>query len=156
MFAVPFPAEYVIPARVTTAIAGFDVVHCAYGVTTCVVESLNVTVAVKDCARPRMTAPSAGVTVINWGVAAVTITEATPLTPPAVAVMFTVPAASPVTTPCHVTPVTYPGIPGSLLTVATAGLPEDHWTELVRSCRLPCRDRSLLHFASPVGMQAQT
>ena len=27
MFAVPFPAEYAIPARVTTAIAGFDVVR---------------------------------------------------------------------------------------------------------------------------------
>src|ERR1700694_2479081 len=137
MFAVPFPAEYAIPARVTTAIAGFDVVHCAYGVTTCVVESLNVAMAVKDCARPRMTAPSAGVTVRNWGVAAVTITEATLLTPPAVAVMFTVPAASPVTTPCAVIPVTYPGIPGSLLMVATAGLPADHWNALHRSCRLP-------------------
>src|SRR6202795_1508251 len=137
MFAVPFPAEYAIPARVTTAIAGFYVVHCAYGVTTCVVESLNVAMAVKDCARPRMTAPSAGVTVINCGVAAVTIAEATLLTPPAVAGMFTVPAPDPVATPWPVTPVTYPGIPGSLLMVATNALPEDHWTELVRSCLLP-------------------
>src|ERR1700687_2285291 len=137
MFAVPFPAEYAIPARVTTAIAGFDVVHCAYGVTTCVVESLNVAMAVKDCGRPSKTAPSAGVTVINCGVAAVTITEATLLTPPAAAVMFTVPATSPVTTPCPVTPDTYPGIPGSLLMVATDELPEDHWTELFRSCLLP-------------------
>src|SRR5664279_2148547 len=137
MFAVPFPVEYAIPPRVTTAIAGFDVVHCTYGVTTCVVESLNVTVAVQDCDSPSVTAASMGVTVINCGVAAVTITETAPLTPPAVAVMFTVPAASPVTTPWPVTPVTYPGMPGSLLIVATAGLPEDHCTELVRSCLLP-------------------
>ena len=32
MFAVPFPVENAIPLRVTTAIAGFDVVHCTYGV----------------------------------------------------------------------------------------------------------------------------
>src|SRR6266446_1927890 len=137
MLAVPFPVEYAIPPRVTMAIAGFDVVHCTYGVAICVVESLKVTVAVKDCARPSITEPSAGVTVINCGVAAVTITEATLLTPPAVAVMFTVPAASPVTTPWPVTPVTYPGIPGSLLMVATDELPEEHGTELVRSCLLP-------------------
>src|ERR1700687_418820 len=137
MFAVPFPIEYAIPPRVTMAIAGSDVVHRTYGVATCVVESLKVTVAVKGCVRPSATAGSGGVTAINCGVAAVTNTETTLLTPPPVAVIFTVPAASPVTTPWLGTPVTYPGIPGSLLTVATAGVPDDHWTELVRSCLLP-------------------
>jgi hypothetical protein len=32
MFAVPFPVENAIPLRVTMATAGFDVVHCTYGV----------------------------------------------------------------------------------------------------------------------------
>ena len=58
IFAVPFPLVYAIPLRVTTAIAGFDAVHCTYGVAICVVESLNVTVAVKDCPRPSITAAS--------------------------------------------------------------------------------------------------
>src|SRR5438445_11630950 len=107
MFAVPFPVEYAIPPRVTTAIAGFDVVHCAYGVTTCVVESLNVTVAVKDCARPSVTAPSAGVTVINCGVAAVTITEATLMILPTVEIMFTVSAQRLDTLTCNVTHITH-------------------------------------------------
>jgi hypothetical protein len=47
MFAVPFPVEYAIPLRVTTAIAGSDAVHCTYGVAIWVAESLKVTVAVK-------------------------------------------------------------------------------------------------------------
>src|ERR1700716_484373 len=126
-----------MPPLVTMAIVGSDVVHRTYGVAICLVESLQVTVAVKACDRPSVTGGSAGVTAINCGVAAVTNTEATPLTPPPVAVIFTAPAASPVTTPWPVTPVMYPGMPGSLLTVATAGLPDDHCTDLVRSCLLP-------------------
>src|SRR3974377_311365 len=78
-----------------------------------------------------------GVTVTNCKAAVVILTAVVPVIPPAVALMFTPPAATPVTMPWTGTPVATVGIPGSLLTIATAGLADDQCAELVTSCRLP-------------------
>jgi len=115
MVAVPAPTPVTTPVLLTVATAAFDDVH----VTALLVAVAGVTVAVRDVVAPTATEADTGDTdtdVTGW----VTVTVAIPFFPEpsaAVAVIVTLPAAWPVTTPV-------------LFTVATAAFDELHVTPL--------------------------
>src|SRR6266571_4729498 len=99
-------------------------------VDTAVLDELQVTWVVRSCAVNSRVVPFAilgavGVTVIVDRFAAVTVSVVLPETPPKVAVIVVVPAATDVARPCD---------PPALLIVATAVLDELQATWVVRSC----------------------
>ena len=83
------PAVFVVLLIVATA-ALLDV-QCPDCVTSCVVPSVYVPVAVNCGVNPTGTLVLAGLIVIDTNAAAVTVNPVDPLTPPTVALMFAVP-----------------------------------------------------------------
>ena len=79
--------------------AAEDEVQSTDSVRSCTLESLNVPVAVNCFVVPTPMLPLAGVTTIETSVAAVTVSEAVPLTDPEVAVMVAVPVPTPAASP---------------------------------------------------------
>lgn len=106
------------------AAPGFDELHNAVAVTSCVVLSLNVPVAVNCLVVPGAVLAGFGVTASETKVAAVTVSCALPLTEPEVAVMLLVPVPTAAAMP----------LTGS--TVATPVSEDDQVTEL-SNCVLP-------------------
>src|SRR5262249_16129881 len=130
----PLPVGNARPPAFTKATSGFSVLHCTVEVKSCVLPSLNEPIALHCCGPPRATIPSVGVMRRDCSVDGFTVALTLPLTPPAVAVTVTAPSSNPpVATPLWPTPVVIPGIPGSLLMVATSGLAEVHQTASVKS-----------------------
>ena len=115
------------PLTVIEAMLVFEELHVTVPVMSCVVPSENVPVAVNCCNVPSGTEGDAGVTAIEVAVAFVTVTVALEKTPPEVAVMAVLPAA---------TPKASPGAPFTLIP-ATARFPELHCTAPVMFCVLP-------------------
>lgn len=115
------------PLTVIDATLVFDEVQVTVAVMSCVVPSEKVPVAVNCCRVPSGMDALVGVTAMEVRLALVTVRVAVEKTLPEVAVMIEVPAA---------TPRARPGTPLTLM-VATAGLPEVHWTEPVMFCTLP-------------------
>lgn len=81
------------------ATAGEEEVQSTEAVTSCVLESLKVPVAANCFVVPTAILEFAGVTLIETRVAAVTVSEAVPLTDPEAAVIVVVPVATPAATP---------------------------------------------------------
>src|SRR5215470_8038235 len=100
------------------AAPGFDELHNAVAVTSCVVASLKVPVAVNCLVVPGAVLAGLGVTTRETRVAAVTVSCALPVTEPEAAVIFVVPAPTAAATP----------VTGS--TVATPANEVDQVTEL--------------------------
>lgn len=98
--------------------------HCTVSVMFCVVPSVKVPVAVKDCVLPRGMTGIAGVIAIDTSVAGVTVTIVAPVIEPTLAVMLLVPVATLLTSPW-------------LFTAAMLGLFELQIAALVRSNVLP-------------------
>jgi hypothetical protein len=73
--------------------------QCTDAVTSLVVPSVSVAVAVNACDCPAAIVTESGFTVIETTVAGVTVTLAEPEIEPRVALMVAVPTASPVTSP---------------------------------------------------------
>lgn len=105
----PAPTAVATPAAVIVAVAGVPEDHVTELVRFWVLLSLKVPVAVNCCVAPLVKVGFAGVTAIDFNVAAVTVTVMEPLTVPDVAVTILVPAALAVISPAP-------------LTVATLGL----------------------------------
>jgi hypothetical protein len=102
--------------------------HVAVFVTSFVVLSLKVPIAVNCCDVPSAIERSAGVTAIETRAAGVTVNVVEPETPADVAEIELVPAATVVANPCD---------PAALLIVAIPVLLELHWTEVVIVCVVP-------------------
>src|SRR6266436_3898499 len=113
------------PALLIVATAVLDELHVTWVVRSCVVLSLKVPVAVNCRVVPFAILGVVGVTVIVDRIAAVTVSVVLPETPPKVAVIVVVPAATDVAKPCE---------PPALLIVATPGLDELQATWVVKSC----------------------
>ena len=114
------PAALLIMA--TDAVPG---VHVTAVVRSCVELSVYTPVAVNCCVRPLAILGRAGVTPIETSVAAATVSVVLPDTAPRVAVIAVLPT---------LTVAARPREPVALLIVATAGVPEDHVTVVVRFC----------------------
>ena len=76
-----------------------DELQCVLSVTSCVLESLNVAVAVNCCVLPTATFGAAGVIAIDDSVALLTVSVVVPVTPEALAEMVTEPSFLPLATP---------------------------------------------------------
>src|SRR6266568_873568 len=88
------------------AAAALDELQTAELVMSCVLESLNVPVAVNCFVVPTAMLEPAGVTTIETRVAAVAVSEAVPLTDPEVAVIVAVPVPTPAARPVTSTATT--------------------------------------------------
>ena len=97
-------------------------------VKSCALPSEKVPVAVNCCVNPAGTVGLAGVTLIDTKLVPVTVSVVEPKTPPDVAVICVVPAATPVASPLE---------PAAFEIVATDPSLDDHVTESVKSCVLP-------------------
>ena len=86
MVVVPFSRPEASPTLPIVAAPGFEELHNAEAVTSCVLLSLNVPLAVNCFVVPGAVAALTGVTVNEIRVAAVTVSCALPLTDPEVAV----------------------------------------------------------------------
>src|SRR5437879_1249444 len=91
MVVLPVATLVARPCALMLAAAEFDDVQITVVVMSCVLLSLKVPVAVNCLVVPTAMVESAGVTAIDTRVAAVTVTDAVPLTDPEVAVMVAVP-----------------------------------------------------------------
>jgi hypothetical protein len=123
MVVVPVAALLARPCALIMAAVGLDDVHVTVVVMSCVLLSLNVPVAVNCFVVPTAILEFAGVTVIETNEAAVTVSEAVPLTVPEVAVKLAVPVPVLVANPV-------------LSILATEVEEEDHATE-GSNCVLP-------------------
>src|SRR5206468_1456400 len=122
---VPAATDVARPALSIVAKAVFAALLVTRDVTSCVGLWLEVSVGVECRVVPFATLGAVGVTVIVDRFAAVTVSVVLPETPPEVAVIVVVPAATDVARPCD---------PPALLIVATAVLDELQVTWVVRSC----------------------
>jgi len=127
MVTVPRFRAVTRPLTVIEATLVFDELQVTMPVTSCVLPSENVPVAVNCCKVPSGRDAFAGVTAIDVKVALVTVSTALDETLPEVAVMFATPGASPFASP---------GAPFTLMP-ATEGLAEAHCTNVVRFCVVP-------------------
>ena len=91
------------PWALIVAWAGEDEVQTTTAETSCVLESLNVPVAVNCLVVSGAIVEFAGVTAMEIRLAPVTVSEAVPLTEPEVAVIVAVPGLTPVATPLELT-----------------------------------------------------
>lgn len=105
------------------AVAALEEPHRTDAVISCVLLSLKVPVAVNCFVVPTAIVEFAGVTAIETSVAALTVREALPVTPPEVALMVVLPAPTAVAKP-------------ETLIAATPGVEDDHVSE-VSNCVLP-------------------
>jgi hypothetical protein len=112
-------------ALLIVATPALDELQVTWVVRSCFVLSLKVPVAVNCWVSPSGRLGLAGVTAIVDRVAAVTVSVVLPETPPKVAVIVVVPAATDVAKPCE---------PPALLIVATPAAEELQATWVVRSC----------------------
>lgn len=130
MVVVPVARLLANPWLLILTAAGFDEAHSAAAVTSCVLLSLKVPVAVNCLLVPTAMLEFVGVTAIETSVAPVTVRLALPVTDPEVAEMVAVPAATPLAKPDeftdavpvaeddHVTDVSNCVLPSSKLPVA--------------------------------------
>ena len=126
--AIPGPAAVTL-GPVAVATPGALEVQTTMAVTSAVVPSENVPVAMNDTVPPTTTVAVGGVTVMPRSAAAPRrITVALPATEPSVAVMVVAPAALPVTSPWE---------PAALETEATPGALEVHVARVVTSAEDP-------------------
>src|SRR6202040_2777312 len=116
---VPAPTPVAKPVALLVATPGVAEAHTAL-LSTCVVLSLNVPVAVNCCVAPLVIEGFAGVTAIDTSVAGVTVSSVEPLMLPTVAEIVEVPAPTPVAKPVA-------------FIVATPGVAEAH-TALLSTC----------------------
>lgn len=121
--AVPFATLVARPWPLMVATDAEDEVQSTEPLMSCVLESLNVPVAANCLVVPTAMLELAGVTLIDTSVAAVTMSDAVPLTDPDVAVIVVVPALTPAASPLE-------------LMLATELADELQVTE-VNSCVLP-------------------
>src|SRR5262245_44402286 len=91
------------PWELIVAWAGEDEVQTTTAETSCVLESLNVPVAVNCFVVSGAIVEFAGVTAMETRLAPVTVSEAVPLTEPEVAVIVAVPVPIPVVKPLELT-----------------------------------------------------
>ena len=130
MVVLPVAKLLTTPCALMPATAAEDEVQSTDPLISCVLESLKVPVAANGLVVPAAMLEFAGVTAIETSVAAVTVSEAVPLTGPEVAVMVVAPAATPVALPLtstvaaevddelHVTDVSNWKLPSSKLPTA--------------------------------------
>ena len=116
------PVASPVASTVTTVVAAE--VHATEEVMSCDVPSEYAPIAVNCRVSPTAIPGSAGVTVIDSKVAVVTVNVVSPETEPDVAVIFAVPAATPLARP-------------AAFTVATAVKSDDHVADAVISCDVP-------------------
>ncbi len=125
---VPVPCVVASPAvpAVSLIVATVATVelHCPDAVTSCVVPSVNVPVAVNGCVMPNGIVAVGGLIVIETSAAGVTVSSVALLTLPEVAVIVAVPTATVLPSP-------------ALLIVAVEGVSDDQVTVLVRFCVPP-------------------
>lgn len=119
--ATPFPSPLMDP---TLSTVGADDDHVTTWVTSWVLPSLKVPVALNAICVPCGIVPFAGVIAMEFTFAALTVTEVPPVTPPKIAVMFELPTPSPVASPLTV----IEAIPDA---------DECHCATFVTSCVLP-------------------
>jgi len=96
---LPAATLLTMPCALMPATAAEDEVQSTDALMSWVLESLNVPMAANCLVVPTAMLEFAGVTAIETSVAAVTLSEAVPLTDPDVAVMVVVPLATPVALP---------------------------------------------------------
>jgi len=96
---LPAATLLTMPCALIPATAAEDEVQSTDALMSCVLESLNVPVAANCLIVPTAMLEFAGVTASETSVAAVTLSEAVPLTDPDAAVMVVVPLATPVALP---------------------------------------------------------
>jgi hypothetical protein len=132
MVVVPAPvlvAKPALPAELLmVATFAAKELQCTVVVTSCVVPSAYMPVAVNCWLVPIPMAVLCGVTLIDTSGAAVTIRFEVPVTDPELAVISAVPGF---------TVVASPSLPVVLLMLLTVESLEDHVTAVVRSCVLP-------------------
>src|SRR6202007_2571606 len=116
---LPAPTPVARPVALIVATAAVPEAHTAL-LSTCVVLSLNVPVAVNCCVAPLVIEGFAGVTAIDTSVAGFTVSSVEPVMLPTVAETVELPAPTPVARPVA-------------LIVATAAVPEAH-TALLSTC----------------------
>ncbi|GAO03346.1 hypothetical protein PSR1_02230 [Anaeromyxobacter sp. PSR-1] len=116
------PAETAVarPVAETVATAGLEDVQAACAVSSRLLPSAYVPVAVNCCAPPAVTVAVAGATAMEVSAGAVTVSTVLPVTPETVAESVAVPDASAVARP-------------EASTVATAGAEDAQLTSVVRS-----------------------
>jgi hypothetical protein len=120
---IPARALRATPFDVTPATSGEDTFQVTQGVTSLVVPSLKVALALNRMEPPTCRAAAAGDTTIELVLAPVTVSWAVPTSPSSKATMVELPGANPLTSPAE--------------TVATEGAEDVHKTKSVRSCVLP-------------------
>jgi hypothetical protein len=91
---VPAASVDASPAPLIVAVVGFEELHVAVAVRSCVLLSVYVPVAVNCCVDPLLTDGFAGVTAIETKLGAVTVSVVEPLNDPELAVIVLVPCAS--------------------------------------------------------------
>jgi hypothetical protein len=123
MVLVPAATLVACPLLLIVATIGFEELHRTDAVMSCVELSLNVPVAVNCFVLPMGMVELLGVTAMETMLAAVTVSDAVPVTLPEVALMLVLPVAAETATP-------------TVSTVAIVEEPEDQVTE-VKSCVLP-------------------
>ena len=123
MVLVPAATLVACPLLLIVATLGFEELHRTDAMMSCVELSLNVPVAVNCFVLPMGIVELLGVTAIETMLAAVTVSDAVPVTLPEVALMFVLPVATEVARPVE-------------SMVATPGELDDQVTE-GRSCVLP-------------------
>lgn len=96
---VPAATLVTSPLLLIVAVAAVEELQSTDSVTSCVLLSLKVPVAVNCLVAPMGIVELAGETESETRAAFVTVTEAVPLTPPEIAVTVTPPAATPVASP---------------------------------------------------------
>jgi hypothetical protein len=116
---IPAPALLAIPPDVICATSGEDNVQVTQGVTSLVVPSLKLAMALNFVELPSSRAADAGDTTIELVFAPVTVSWAVPTSPSNKATMVDVPGASPLALPAEI--------------VATEGADDVHNTKSVRS-----------------------
>ncbi len=125
---VPVPALVANPRLLMTATLMLDELQLTTAVTSCVLPSLKVPVAVNGCDLPSGIEGFGGLTEIETRVAFVTVRVVEVTTEPRMAVIGDVPGPM---------PVAWPAVPEELLIAATPALEEFQVTSVVRSCVLP-------------------
>ena len=123
MFVVPTFRATASPLVVMEAMDVVEDFHVAVPVTSWMVPSSNVAVAVNCCVKPSGNEIFVGETTMDTADAELTVSTVMPVIVPEVAVMFVLPPATAFATPA---------VGDVVLTVATEGLEELHVTELVR------------------------
>jgi hypothetical protein len=100
---VPAVKPVASPWELIVALAGDDEVQTTTAETSCVLESLNVPVAVNCFVVSGAIVEFAGATAMETRLAPVTVSEAVPLTEPEVAVIVAVPVLTPMANPLEFT-----------------------------------------------------